>query len=71
MRVWTNVTFRGHWPVGTAAIVVAETAERAAYFLNKQLDSQGLRQVPPIPADEMVEVDTTKVNVVILLDGEY
>lgn len=71
MKVWTNTTATGYWPVGFAAVVVAETAERAAHFLNLKLAALNMVQSEPIKPAEMVEVDTTKVNVTILADGNY
>lgn len=40
--VYTNTKFKGHFPVGTAAVAVAATAQEAANLLNAQLEAQGL-----------------------------
>ena len=38
MKVWTNKMFKGHYPVGTAAVVAALTAAHATILLNDELD---------------------------------
>lgn len=71
MKVWTNNCFTGHYPVGTAAVVVAEDATDAAELLNQSLRDMGLPG--DAEAGEMVEItiaeDTTSVT--ILCDGNY
>ena len=68
MNVYTCTTFRGHWPVATAAAVVANNAEDAAHLLMGAL-AAALPQ--RIEACEMVRVDIKRANVVILRDGDY
>lgn len=69
LNVYTNNQFSGHYPVGTAAVVVAQNAEMAADILNIQLEDYGL------PADakekDMNLVDLYGGNSVILCDGNY
>lgn len=69
MKVYTNNKFTGHWPVGTAAVVVAESAVQAMNLLNIKLAAYDL----PADAEEkdMVLVVTSKENVRILCDGNY
>lgn len=69
MKVFTCTTFRGHWPVGTAAVVVAVDAAQAESALRKMLEKHGL----PQDGEElvMVEVDTRTEAVIILRDGDY
>ncbi|CUR70308.1 hypothetical protein [Achromobacter xylosoxidans] len=69
MPVYINTDFRGHWPVGTAAVVVADTPDRAAKLLEKALDERGLVQV--IPPVHMVPISHTCESVAILCDGNY
>jgi hypothetical protein len=69
MKVFTNRTFKGLWPVGTAAVVVADTQEEAAKMLEKELNLIGLRQT--IDIESMVEVDTSNQLIIILNDGNY
>jgi hypothetical protein len=61
--------FTGHYPVGTAAVVVAKDQAHAAEILNQQLRLQGL----PGDADAnmMALVMQKSPQVVILCDGNY
>jgi ApbE superfamily uncharacterized protein (UPF0280 family) len=71
MKVWTNTTFDGHWPVGTAAVVVAETSSEAAALLTNLLNSTGLEQEEHIKASDMKEVPIRSGFIRILNDGDY
>lgn len=68
LKVWTHNRFKGFWPVGTAAVVVAETREEAGYILNEQLDRMGLPFCDP---DQFEEVPLENGVVRVLRDGEY
>ena len=74
MITWTCTGFKGYWPIGTAAVVFAPTAETAAEALNIELREQGLpgdanpedmHRFPPEDATPGARV------VRILLDGNY
>lgn len=69
MKVWTNNAFKGHYPVGTAAVVVANTAVEATELLNDALQLRGLGR-PAIP-DQFVQLPTAKAFVLVLCDGNY
>ena len=74
MKVWTNNSFYGFYPVGSAAVVVADTREQAAELLGKKLTEMGLGVAgnePNSKAEDFVELITDTENVVILCDGEY
>ena len=71
MNVYTNTTFEGHWPVGTAAVIVAKTAKQAAEQLNNKLEARGLLQEVPVKADEMFLISTRSPSVYILASGNY
>ena len=43
MQVWISEDFTGHWPVGTAAIAVAETEEDARARLDAACKESGLK----------------------------
>lgn len=66
MNVYYNDSFRGHYPVGTAAVVKAETKEDAARILEVALEAAGLGQ--SVPPSDMIEVTTP---VVIINNGDY
>ena len=69
MKVWLNNEFQGHYPVGTAAVVAAESAEEAAELLNSALLSIGLSA--SATATQFEELNTLTQNVIILCDGSY
>jgi len=69
MNVYFNNCFTGHYPVGTAAVVVAENPEEAAEALNRSLVDMGLEETA-VPG-EMVLLSTTFESVTILNDGNY
>ena len=66
-KLWMCTDFRGHWPVGTAAVILAETQDDAELKLRARLATLGLPQdgecltVAPLPDDD----------VVVLCDGNY
>lgn len=69
MKVWTNTQFEGHWPVGVAAVVIADTRGQAAQMLNQALLSRGLSATAK--EDQFDPLPTNKPLVVILRDGDY
>lgn len=68
MNIYTNNEFKGHWPVGTAAVVWAETPEQAADLLNWDLRAVGL-EGDALPSE--MKIFTPSENVRILCDGNY
>lgn len=68
-KVFTNTEFHGHWPVGSAAVVVAYSAEIAAQELQVELAKQGLYQ--EIKPEDMVEIPFDTAGCYILVDGNY
>lgn len=64
--IYTNTTFTGHYPVGTAAIVQAPNRKAAAKLLEKELKGSGLEQ-------EILPESMTlfKGGCVILNNGDY
>jgi hypothetical protein len=69
MNVYTNNRFTGHWPVGSAAVVVEESAEKAAARLNVDLREAELPG-DALPED-MIPLWTGVPFCRILCDGEY
>ena len=67
-KIWTHNDFQGHWPVGTAAVVIAETQGAAAQILDAELKKIGL---PPCEAKGFVELPFSLGEVRILCDGDY
>lgn len=69
MNIYTCKTFKGHWPVGTSAVIVADNLDEAYTLLSKKLLLIGLE--PATEDDEFETLDTTKKHCVILQDGNY
>ena len=69
LRVWTNGVFEGHYPVGTAAVVVAENQEKAGEALSLALCKMGLGSL--VAVDSMIELELGVEQVRILCDGNY
>lgn len=66
LKVYYNTDFEGLWPVGTSAVVVAESAEQAELLLTDKLAAIGLAY-----RGTMTEINLTVPNVIILQDGDY
>jgi hypothetical protein len=70
MKVFTHKKFTGHYPVGCAAVVVAETTLQAKYLLEAEIIKAGL--VPQaINESDFNEIDPSKPSATVLLDGNY
>lgn len=69
LRVWTCTSFTGHYPVDTAAVIVAYSAEGAADMLNAWLRDHGLPG--DAKAGSMIPLDTDRITVRVLCDGDY
>lgn len=68
MKVFTSRDFKGHWPVGTAAVIVAENEQEAAELLTEVAAMRGLE----IGDDfTLQEVPITQTQAIILRDGDY
>lgn len=67
MRVFTCNDFTGFYPVGTAAVIVADTEEAARGMLDEVLADKGLKPDPYT----LVEIDVCCFQVSILCDGNY
>lgn len=68
MKVFYNREFRGHYPVGTSAVVVAATAAEAASALEIELCTHGLGQ--DVSEYDMIELELAP-QVVVLQNGDY
>lgn len=69
LKIYTCNNFTGHWPVPTAAVVIAENQEDAAGILSIQLNAEGLQQ--DVYPDQMVELYTDQKRVILLSKGDY
>lgn len=68
MKVFTCTGFEGHYPVGTAAVVVADNEAEARDQLVMCLALNGLPQDRPL---EIKELSLAIRTAVILNDGNY
>jgi hypothetical protein len=68
VKVFYNREFRGHFPVGTSAVVVAYDAYDAAERLAAELRDIGLGQC--VATSDMIELEM-KPQVVVLQNGDY
>lgn len=69
MKLFTCTDFLGHWPVGTAAVVVAPDEAIARTLLLAVLREHGLGDQSA--GFTLIEVNTTVPNAVVLRDGDY
>lgn len=69
MKLFVNTKFEGHYAVGTAAVVVAPSASRAAEILKARLNKIGLPQ--DVAAADMRQVSLSSEQCEILNDGSY
>lgn len=69
MKIYTNNQFTGHYPVGSAAVVMAKTPAEAARRLNTVLRSMGL---PASATSKDMNVFPVGDEVVrVIRDGDY
>ena len=69
VNVYTCNEFKGHWPVGAAAVVVAKDKPQAVRLLKAELKRSGLEQ--DISAKKLNLVSTAVPTVIMLHDGDY
>lgn len=69
MKVYGHRDFKGHWPVGAAAVVVAASKEEATKELEAELAKCGLSQ--KVDTDRFIEISTDLQKVHVLCDGVY
>lgn len=69
MKIFTCKSFKGYWPVGTSAVIVAEDVNEAKKLLEQELADIGLTQA--IPIAKIKELPTSNPKAIILNDGDY
>lgn len=70
MRVYTCTDFTGHYPVGTAAVVIAPNRKRAVELLEKELKNIGLEQKVN-PLSLIVLSIRAGKTCIVLRNGDY
>jgi hypothetical protein len=68
MKVFYTNDFRGFYPVGTAAVIVARDLDEAYVLMTSKLIALGLGSDTDFTVQELT---TDSTNVVVLCDGEY
>ena len=69
MKIYTNNKFKGVYPIGTAAVIVANDKYEAARLLSDALFDTGIPDDNTI--DGMIEIDISSPNAIILCNGDY
>ena len=70
MKIFTCNDFKGHYPVGSAAVIVANNKTDAFIMLLERLLEYGLIQDEVNPPT-LTEIDPLERGVTILDDGNY
>jgi hypothetical protein len=65
MKVWTCCDFKGRYPIGTVALVVAEDKDEAANMLDSSMIADGLKGFN----GKLIEVDLKIPGVFMLNEG--
>lgn len=68
MKVFTCDDHEGHWPVGTASVVVADNEDEAREMLTEKLNGIGIEDDGDFTLNELV---VSEKRVLVLCDGEY
>lgn len=68
MRLFTTTDFQGHWPVGTSAVIVADSNVHAVELMQEALKDEGLDHRQSFT---MQEIDPTQPKAHILQNGDY
>ena len=68
MNVWICDDFEGYWPVGTAAVIAAETEDEALALLDAELKEHGLPQSASVT---VYRFSQDKPQAYIIRDGNY
>lgn len=67
MKLYTCTDHEGHYPVGTASIVIADDICEAKQLLLRELSKIGIDE----PDLSLEEVTLNKKQAIILNDGDY
>lgn len=71
-RIFVNTEFPGHYPVGTAAIMVARDRGHARRLLIREARDHGLSlRADDLPLNGFTELSLEESGCVILRNGDY
>ncbi len=68
MKVWTCTDHDGHWPVGVASVVVADTEDQARELLKAEIKEHGLDHHKPFT---LRRINTSRPKAFVLQNGDY
>lgn len=68
MKLFVCTDHAGHWPVGVASVIVAQSKKEAKKLLSQALFEVGLSSKEEFT---LIEIDLTHSGAFILNDGEY
>lgn len=68
LRIWTCTDHEGHWTVGSASVVVAETEDQARVLLVHALRGHGI--VTTLDKFTLTEIEMYP-HAIVLNDGSY
>lgn len=68
LEVFVSDDFKGHWPVGTSAVIVARDEDQARELLQAELIAHGLGGHD---AFTVRKIQTERPQAFVLQDGEY
>lgn len=69
MKVYTCTAFKGHYPVGASAVVIAQSRMQARQMLLEELKEIGLEQ--DVKEADIEQLSLSRASVHILQDGNY
>lgn len=72
-KIYYITGFRGYWPVGTAAIMIARSPEEAKALLENELAERDIELKQEIRIDQIKQIDPARSiqAAIILNDGNY
>jgi hypothetical protein len=70
MNVYTCKDHDGHFPVGVASIVVADSEDEAREILDAELKANGLKPFARCPYT-LVSLSTSSPKAIVLNNGDY
>ena len=77
-KVYTSTSFKGHNPVGTAAVIVAPDKSTALKLFVESLEAEGLYTNKPfnrvnahLTEEHLTEIDLGEAQAIILANGNY
>ncbi|MDQ0091658.1 hypothetical protein J2T12_005098 [Paenibacillus anaericanus] len=67
MKVFTCNDHEGHYPVGTASVIISENEQQASLLLKTQLKQRGISN----ETFTLKEIDLAMPRAIVLCDGNY